>query len=329
MRRVLFCFIGYRDPFYFKDKDVRSSAGLERHSRFMDMVASAVAAGVRLSKLPLDVNGQEMKPGPLATAMRGFRDQGWPVTDLRPIYSLQQVRQPDGKLTPVKELQERVRAVQKLAPDLMGQDPAVDPILLDCPNVADYKEAFRSVSRIATQIDEACDGTEARVLLGPGTPQLNFALLLTTLQVAPHAEIWQVKNPEDLQQRSFVPESVKSPYLKQVRFGGQVLPKILLEGLETGRERDLQREVAMLKQRLMHLESLDLESGAPVAEESPNLDLEMDDYLRRRLCAAVAAELKLAQKEGRQPVKQRLANRLGISRQNLDKKLSKFQIKFP
>lgn len=242
MRRVLIAAPGFRDPFWCEahnirpeDEAVKKAAAQE----WLRRVGEAWRQGPPITTFT--EKSSEPREGPVLSALAAFARLAWVPDTVYLVYANDAAG----------DMLARYVACQRVVPHRLahlagvsGEElpGGVQPAEMDGASVARYGDAYQSVRRALAAIGRAAaksSDAEVRVLVGPGTPAVNFAMMLFAYDMLPRAALWQSLNPR------LAPEGVE-----EIRRDGTMLPILRVDGDAPKQLEDANRRIQELELEL-------------------------------------------------------------------------------
>jgi len=275
--------------------------GMNNHSSSITDRVLVTAIGLRD---PYQRREDQKKDGPVLTALSSFRSLNWEPSKVIIVF------------VPSAPLNERVSEMQRV---LHSHGTQYEHSMLD--GVSDPSDYAACTAALTPRIFPAnLHKSDVRILIGPGTPALNFALLAFQQIHLPTARLWLVKNPSDRLQ-SIRLESSTVQCVSEIKLGTPKLPRITQEH-STTRELELERELARLKNQNLQ-QDLDTASSTLPTDRVLTIG-EMEELYRLNVIRAIT---QLTHELQRAPSHAKIAELLNCSKQNVQHYLKSKGIK--
>jgi hypothetical protein len=323
MKKVLIACPGYRDPFVCPGHDVRpSSAAPDREAANQAITDVSSRLRHRFDWTRLE---EAASPGPMLTALRALEQHhNW---------------MPDRVIAPFlpsPDMNVRLSALARILEALKVQ---MKPLPMESVRIAEYGSARECLMRaLSSELRTLVDAerTNLKILVGPATPALNFALLLLPYSVLPNAEVVQVLNPVDLQQanRKIEAEEFQRRPIAFLRPDGQSLPYLQVDETPSPEVLQLRKELATMRHKL-DLAETRAERADRGEVAAPDPITAQAERQKQWLLAALEEELAAAAAESRKPNPRLAAQAFGrlrgdaITRQGFLDRLEANQIALP
>jgi uncharacterized small protein (DUF1192 family) len=238
MNTLIAC-VGTRDPIYVNELDKRSFQTSEEKE-------AALKAICRIAEQPDDEiarlieKAKNKSPnliymaGPIAGALHHLKATSGLPESLCLLY------------TATADVKPRAKACKHFLKDRYLVPSLIE---LESSGFADYDKAYVQVKNRMRERFPNSNGDGFAFLIGPATPQLNFALMLYHLEFMPLAELWHVKNPKDVELANLnkpYPSAKDEEFFVPIKFDGTALPR-LVAGEVDERIARLDREIERLR----------------------------------------------------------------------------------